>query len=456
MRRKPNILFLITDEQRTDSLGCYNSRLSSTPNIDALAASGVIFDDAITPAPLCVPARTSLLSARYPVETGCNSNADEDRGTTDDLLAQFVAAGYRTASFGKHHYRGWAHQHLFELQEDRVLSDAVSYTHFNGLHEPDTYGALNYPSPYTNWLLGGTFPGVEEDTAEADVARRGMEYLENAAEPFFLRLSFNAPHTPVVPPARFLSHIDPAAFDCPDCTEQETSSFPIWLRGVLQEYSRSTRLTGDQITYMRHCYYAQVAYIDHLIGRVLNRLQQTDRLENTIVVFVSDHGTHLGDHCFVQKQTFFDPVVRVPYLIRFPGRLSPGRVAGPVSTISVLPTLMELVGIKPTHDLATRSIVAALDNTEKWEPSEAVFSEYTLESIKMWGLDYPHRLVMVRFGDWKLCFAPDDPEEGQLFDVRRDPEERDNRYQELRESRTVRNLKRQYAAFARRVDEQTE
>ena len=441
---KPNIVFIVTDEQRADSLGCYASQWASTPNIDEIASSGVVFDEAITPAPVCVPARTSMLSGRYPSETGCFSNADLDGGDTTDLVAPFAAAGYTTASFGKQHYRGSDHQHLFQQQEDIVLSDLVDYTQFNGELDPNEHGALKYPSPYTNWLLGGCFPGDAEETAEARIAAKAREFVETSKRPFFMRLSFNAPHTPVVPPARFLDHIDSSLIDIPTCSSNEVESFPRWLRYYVHEYAGSFRLTESQIAYMRHCYYAQVAFVDHLVGQVIESLEEHRLLEDTIIVYVSDHGTHLGDHCLVQKQSFYDPVVRVPFIVRYPGRLSVGRRSEPVSTTSVLPTLMELVGIDIPNELETRSIAALLSRPETQDTPTAVFSEFTLESIKRWGLDYPHKLVMVREGDWKLCYTPSDPSEGQLFNMTDDPLEVHNRYAQLRDSTLVRDLVSRY------------
>lgn len=424
-----NILWIMTDEQRCDSLGCYGSAWAYSPAVDGIASRGVRFENAYTPAPLCVPARTSMVTGRYPSRHGVWSNAEIGTPIEHSLLADFAEAGYETASFGKSHYSCHQEVHLFETEIDRWYSDAVQPEAYGTGYDEAAFGVVKYDSPYTNWILAGRFPEDEEQKSEALAVKEAIEWLHGRGRgegenPFLLRVSFNAPHTPVAPPEAWLDRINPELMDLPPASEWDPTDWPSWYRDCLQEYATSNRLDQEKLRTIRHHYYAEVAFLDSQVGRLLDAIERAGLAESTIVAFCSDHGTHLGDFGLVQKQTFFEPVVRVPFIMSIPGHPGSGRSVGtPVSIGQLLPTLMSLCGIPSSADF--EPIMDSLLRGEE-APDHAVVSEYTLGSIAKWGISCPERLRMVRQGPWKLCYSLDDESQGLLFNLEHDPRERNS------------------------------
>ena len=176
----------MSDEHRTDSLGCYGSPWASTPNLDRLAREGVRFVYGVTTAPVCVPARSAILTGRYPSELGVWHNVRPMQHAMPEFLTQvFHRAGYRSASFGKHHYAGT--NKAFQSQTGIVLSEAVGYFKYNAPYDPAQYDVVRYPpSPY-GWILGGRFPASVEQTASARIVRESLAWLDqlDRSTPFF-------------------------------------------------------------------------------------------------------------------------------------------------------------------------------------------------------------------------------------------------------------------------------
>ena len=428
---RPNILWLMTDEQRTDSLGAYGSPWAHTPCLDALAREGVLFQNAITPSPVCVPARTSVLAGQYPVHTGVWHNHLDLKQPVPNLMATFCEAGYQTASLGKQHYVGA--EPAFETQVGRTLSSHVHYYHYNEPHDEAAFDIIKYPGPYYPWIFGGRFPADASQRSEAQVVDMGVDWLRSRdpERPFFLRISFNGPHTPVVPPEPFDTMIAAERIRFSQDNEPPPSSQPGWLQ-ALGKASSASRLSAGQIAKMRQYYYGEVAFLDSQFDRLLDWMQSQQLLEDTIVVYLSDHGTHLGDHGLVQKQTFYDPVVRVPYFFWWPKRVIKGTTAkAPVSTQTLLPTLLDLTGLAVPQLRDASSLLDVLVSGR--EPaSEPVFSELTLESFRP-HVDHDGRLVMALLGDWKLslCLDPE-PHDHVLYNLAQDPNETENLAQDTR------------------------
>ena len=440
-----NILWIMTDEQRSDSLGCYGSRWAHSPSIDGLASQGVRFDAAYTPAPLCVPARTSMVTGLYPSSHGVWSNAEIGAPIGKSLVEEFARAGYETASFGKSHYSGHQERHLFSTEIDQWYSDAVQPEAYAAPYDEAEYGAVKYESPYTNWILAGRFPEDEERTSEWSAVEDALTWLrkrgrEERESPFLLRVSFNAPHTPVAPPEVWLNRIDPGLIDLPAASDWNPGTWPSWYRHALREYANSDRLSPAQLRKAQHHYYGAVAFVDSLVGRLLDGLEEAGLRDSTIIAFCSDHGTHLGDFGLLQKQTFFEPVVTVPLIISIPGSPGSGRSVGtPVSIGQLLPTMMSLCDIPASGDFEPLGEPLLVGEEE---PDHTVVSEYTLGSIGKWGISCSDRLRMIRHGSWKLCHSLESEEEGLLFDLERDPLEQRNLFYDVAQRGRLSELRR--------------
>jgi arylsulfatase A-like enzyme len=244
-----------------------------------------------------------------------------------------------------------------------------------------------------------------------------------------LRLCFSAPHSAVVTQAPFDTLIRTDAIDLPIDWAQDMAFASATHRDYLCDYAGTHRLAEDQIRRARQCYYGYVACVDHIFGKLLDGLDARGELDNTIIAFVADHGAHLGDHGFFQKQSFWDASARVPLFFAGPG-IREQCVDRPVNVGSLLPTLLDLVGLDLPRQAQFDTLSATLCHgaTPKAKP---VFSEI---DYGLWHYRPDERHVMIRDGRWKLMMYRDphdpdrltDSEDRVLFDLEADPQERHN------------------------------
>lgn len=445
---RPNILWLMTDEQRKDSLGLYGSPWAQTPNLDRLAAGGAVCENALTGSPVCIPARTSMLTGRYPHSTGVWHNVKEkhDYRPLTDLLHE---AGYQSASFGKQHH-ALADRCFGHIEGFGVRHQATHFFHYFDPYDGADYDMVQFPGVFP-WVLAGRYPEGEETKAEYQVVDRAVEWLDerDASRPFLLRCSFPGPHTPVTPPVPYDTAIDSSDIAFPPEIETRQRDLPRWLDREWALTNSADLLTHDQVSLMRQHYYGFVSFLDAQFGRLLHALGERGLLENTVIGFVADHGTLLGDYGFVQKGTFYEEDAGVPMFFAGPG-VKPGtRITTPVSSVSFLSTLIELAGITvpaykgPVSDaplnadpgsgsarIEAPSLAAAITSGEEPE-AHPILSEITLwdageRAGKEFGpyRGYRHSLprAMVRDGDLKYaCALTPEPVEPLLTDLEADP-----------------------------------
>ena len=430
MPDRPNILWLMTDEQRLDSLSYTGTPWARTPNLDRLALSGARFMSAYTPSPVCISARACMLTGRHGSSIGVLNNHHWLNLENPYFLTwTFAAHGYQVASFGKQHYS--CPRRAFDVEYDHVLGDHVHYFAYQSPVDAQEAGIVRYDGGDSPWLFAGRFPGTVDDTPEMHNVTQALDWVKrrDPSRPYLLRLSFNAPHTPVVTPAPFDTLIDADAIDLPLDWPQAMPFASAVHRDYLCDYAGAHRLTEAQIRRARQCYYGYVACTDHIFGRLLDALAAMGELDNTLIAFVADHGAHLGDHGFFQKQSFWDAAARVPFFFAGPG-IREQTVAAPVSAGSLLPTLLDLVGLDIPAHVQFPSLAATLRNGTA--PAIApVFSEidYGLRNYRT-----GERYVMMRDDRWKLTLYrdPHDParytgDDGRvLFDLEADPQEYHN------------------------------
>jgi arylsulfatase A-like enzyme len=428
MPERPNILWLMTDEQRADSMGYAGTPWAWTPRLDAVAQEGVRFLNAYTPSPVCIPARASLLTGRAASTNGVlNNHHHLDWDDPGFLTWRLAASGYQVASFGKHHYA--CQRQAFDIEGGQVLGDRVGYYDYR-VPASDDAGVVRYPGERSQWLFAGRYPGGAEDTPEMANVREALAWMDRRApsRPYLLRVSLNAPHTPVVTPAPFDTLIDPAEIQLP-LPEAPAAFLSETHRDYLVDYAGAQRLSEDQVRRAWQCYYGQVAFVDHVFGELLDGLAQRGDLANTIIAYVSDHGTHLGEHGFFQKQSFWDVAAQVPCFLSGPGIVA-AEVETPISTGSLLPTLLALAGVTLPASVEYPNLAPTL--RERTPPAaEPVFSEI---DYGLWGYRPGERYVMIRDGRWKLMTYRDPTDSASLingpdrvlFDLVTDPEERTN------------------------------
>ncbi len=365
----PNILFIAVDDLNTD-LGTYDHDLVSSPHIDRLAARGVRFDRAYCQYPVCNPSRSSFLTGLYPEQTGVLANRDSFRQHIPDIptLPQwFKEHGYHTARVGKIFHYGVPSQIGSDGMDDptswseTVNPRGIDREVHDRIHTlvPNQYGGT------LSWLSVDPEDGFHTDELGAAAAIQIMEeqHPSRTGMPMFLAVGFYRPHTPFVAPAPYfelypLDRIDPVLEQPEDRVD-----IPI---AALADRPRQRELTMKKRREIIQAYYASVSFMDAQVGRLLDALERLDLDDNTIVVFVSDHGYHLGHHGLWQKGDLFEGSVRVPLIVAVPEGLQKGSgTEALVELVDLYPTLVDLAGLPAPEHLKGPSLRPILEDTAR-------------------------------------------------------------------------------------------
>ncbi|MGK2850858.1 MAG: sulfatase-like hydrolase/transferase [Candidatus Limnocylindrales bacterium] len=428
---RPNVLMIVTDQERFDVLGCNGSAICRTPNLDGLADGGVRFDQAFVPSALCSPSRASMLTALYPHAHGILNNTHGDDALRTELPSglwtfpeALAAAGYRTGFVGKWHVGR-------ELGPgDWGFADVVSIPYSVAQAEDDR--ALVEPIDVAFARDRMTIAGIDPRPIEETDTRRDtnaaiamLERYAQIGEPFFLRLDYEGPHHPYMPPEPYASMYDAASIPpWPNFTEIEATKPAAQRRLRAQRGVEGLGWADWQPIVAR--YFGFMTFIDAEIGRVLAQLRILGLVDETIVVHTSDHGDMTGSHGgqFNKGPLMYDELYRVPLIIR-DGRPAGrrGTASSLVSTLDLGPTILDLAGVPVPGGLHGRSLVPILADPGRVDSGrEAVFGEYHGEE---WGL-YSQR--MVRTENAKYVYSPHGSDE--LYDLEQDPYERENRIED--------------------------
>lgn len=345
MPSQPNIVWIYCDELRADALGCYGNRPGpwpefqrQTPNLDALADSGALFERCYCNSPVCVSSRVCTLTGLYCEDTGVYHNEGDwpDFHLPRELTTfpqTFAAAGYETANFGKLHVA-------------RGMDPFDHHDPAGGGMQPVTQGGEDTFAPRgVSTRIGGRFAG-ERFPAE-QLTDNALVWMDRREGPFLARLSYLQPHTPVYPPAPFDSLYAPELFPDRFSERGETSDF----ERRFAEVTNAANFTPRQIQLAQAYYYGLVAWVDSQVGRVLQFLAEKGRDRETIVVFTADHGASLGEGGNYAKHTFAPQVHRVPLLIAWPGAITEGQRRTDICEgLDLARTLLGLCGVEVSED----------------------------------------------------------------------------------------------------------
>lgn len=428
--RRPNILFITTDEQRFDCLGAYGNPVIRTPNLDRIAANGVRFDRAYVQNPMCMPSRMSLMTGRYCSEHGCNINCvgipEHEQAHT--VMQALGDAGYMTAAIGKMHMMpkwgpfGFQYLDLVEGKAD-LNNQYIDYLKAKGLNgkQYEAEPGERPPGTRTNALPA-------EDTIDAFVGRRAARWLYEweGDRPFFLWVSFSNPHFPFDPPAPYDTMYDPDEVPGPVWREGEMVEKPTQRR--LQQERGYDQYSEAELRKLIAHYYGNVTLVDDQVGEILEVLARKGLTEETMIAFTSDHGDHLGDHRLLHKSgvTFYDISVRVPYLVRYPARFPQGVVCDAlVEAIDLPATFLDVAGVAPPETMQGRSLVGLAEGAvTDWR--DDAFSEIDLHiNPSMHGPNDPGSrdyVAMICTREWKYVHFPN-LGIGELYDLVDDPHE---------------------------------
>ncbi len=411
VRPTPNILFLFTDQQRLDSLGVL-SPWARTPNLDALAAEGITFTDAVTNAPVCMPARLALATGTYPHNFGLWRNGPFPGPPPgfDTWMRGVRDAGYRTSLFGK--------LHLHTIRGETDVRDHIDRVHEIGFDDVvevvDARGSLTRMSNMTDaWHDAGVYDAFKKDLDDRGfytphfvrpaalplelyydvwVAQQAKAHLEAlpADRPWMCMVGFPGPHEPWDAPEPYASAFDPS--DMPEpLSPIELGSSPV--PTSYDDLQGRFALTDQELAALRADYAGSVLLIDEQVGSLLDTVRRRGEWDDTIVVFCADHGEMNGDHGLVWKNTFLDGALRIPLVLRVPDQSDPGRVSHEmVELIDVGATLLDYAGgsmLSPSHGLSLRGLVD--DPGAPGRPF--VVSEFARDRMIM---DRHHKLVVNR------------------------------------------------------------
>jgi len=436
---RPNIIFIITDQQRYDTIAALGYDYMDTPHMDRLVGEGVSFEQCHVTAASCAPARASLFKGYYPHTTGILKNADAWRHSWIELLN---AAGYHCTNVGKMHTWPFEtpvgfHERYVVENKDRYLEGRYYFDEwdkalrFRGLVKQQRELYRELPE-YRESL--GAFDWLLPEDAHPDmfVGDMAVDWINNypRTEPLFLQVGFPGPHPPYDPTPRYSQAYRQKDLPLLPVTPQELESQPPPLKELRVHNSEidhdSVHMpldpTPEQRRRQRAYYLANVTMIDRKVGQILTALEQRGYLENAVVIFTSDHGDCLTDHGHSQKWTMYEQITRVPLVVWSPGRFPAGRrVAGLCQQMDIGPAILELAGVEPPSTLEAQSLGPALVGGEAWPGREYVFAEQARDGI-FTGAKF---MTMVRNRTHKLVHFLDE-DYGQLFDLGGDPDELNN------------------------------
>ena len=412
---QPNILVVMVDQLAPRFLPIHGHPLVKAPNLERLAARGTVFERAYCNSPLCSPSRTAFMTGALPSRTGGYDNAAEFRADIPTFAHYLRRLGYRTILSGKMHFCGPDQLHGFE---ERLTTDIypADYGWTPDWERPD-----ERPSWYHN-MSSVTEAGLCVRTNQMDFDEEVAFAAERAIydhvrgkdrRPFLMVASLTHPHDPFAITRPYWDLYSHESIDPPRIGRGDVDADPHSARIRHVCAMDAEPVTAEEVRNARHAYYGAIAFCDAQLGRLLDALDATG-LDDTVVLFLGDHGEMLGERGLWYKMSFFEGACRVPLVVSAPGRFVPGRVAASVSLIDVLPTLVEIAGGDIAHLAGPIDGRSLLPHLAGQGGHDEVLGEYLAE-----GAVAP--IVMLRRGRWKFIHSPADPD--QLYDLEADPEE---------------------------------
>ncbi|MGP3956775.1 sulfatase-like hydrolase/transferase [Nonomuraea sp. 3N208] len=432
-----NLLFLMTDQHRVDTLGCYGNPHVATPNLDRLAATGTRFDRFYTPTAICTPARASLLTGQAPFRHRLLANYERNVGYLEDLREDAFTfpgglreRGYQLGLIGKWH--------------GGTSRNAASYG-FDGPNLPGWHNPVDHPDylayleeqglpPYRiSDLIRGTTPNGNqgnllaarlhqpvEATFEHYLATRAIEHLDRYAadgRPFFLATHFFGPHLPYLLPDEYFDMYDPSLVELPPSIAETFEGKPPVQRNYSEHWTFDTipiEITRKLIA----VYWGYVTLIDQQIGRILDRLDELGLTDQTSVFFTADHGEFTGAHRLHDKgPAMYEDIYRIPGIVRIPGEQPQVRNEF-VTLTDCTATILELAGCDTKPAVDSRSLVPLVRGEHPEWPAELL--------AEFHGHHFPYPQRMIRDDRYKLVVNPESVNE--LYDLHADPHELSNRY----------------------------
>lgn len=401
---KMNVLFIIADDLNC-AIGAYGDSIAKTPNLDRLAKNGVLFSNTHVQYPLCGPSRVSLMTGLYPDQTKSKKLRLYVRQTIPDVVTigqKFRIENYNSVRVGK----------IFHYHNPRDIGTAGHDDSFTWDRTINPYGRDKIEeykiSSLKPKLDGGTLSWLESEGRDSEQtdgigATETMSFLEEfsqSEENFFLAFGLYRPHVPFVAPKKYFDLYDIDDFEVPESSEEYLKTIPKTASLTVRAKKEQVNLDKQLAKKIKRAYYATTSFMDAQIGRVLDKLQETGLDKNTIVVFTSDHGYHLGEHGHWQKQTLFENSTRVPLIIAGPGIKKYKTINNLVELVDLYPTIMDLVQFKSPQFLSGKSFLPLLKNSEV-AIRESALSELQVNRDKGVAQGYSIKTNRYRLNQWE-------------------------------------------------------
>jgi choline-sulfatase len=426
--KRPNLVFILADDHAGYVLGADGNANARTPNLDRLASQGTRFAAHHCNSPVCTPSRQSFFTGQMPHMAGVTrlpTPLSEDKPT---LARQLKKAGYTTAVFGKMHFNQLAKPGLHGFDVVYTENELTRAWNKDTKPKPAPEGMAVKPpwkpfkDPARIWLNADKlpYPRYENDMRSLYQFRLAEQFLEeHKTQPFAMWVSFMEPHSPYDFPIEDRGRFDAAGFTAPRVGPEDAGQIPLIFRDLSDADKRGIIAS----------YYTSVSYVDRSVGRVLDALRRLNLEEDTLVVYMADHGYCLGQHGRFEKHCGYDPALRVPLIMRLPGKIRQGVVSDFTEHIDVPATIVDVMGIDRLPIQHGQSLRPYLEGARVAAPRTHIFSEY-LENEE----------CFVRTADWKFIFCSgkrkrtdgyetDNPTPGRyvrLFDLKKDPGEFSN------------------------------
>jgi choline-sulfatase len=424
--QRPNLLYIHTDQHNPYVTGCYGDPLVQTPNLDRLAADGVVFENCYCPSPICVPSRMAMLSGRHPYQNGVWTNSHILDSGIPTLAHAMGAAGYHPVLIGRMHsvgpdqLHGYVERLVGDHSPNHIGGAGVARGVLDGTAGPDRISLVNSGSGQMAYQVHDEYVAA----ATVDFLNRlGVQLrCDGQLQPFSISVGFMLPHPPYVARREdfevYRDRIQPPEKPAP--FDQVKHPF---LR-AWRTHTGIEDVPSEEILRARAAYWGLVHRVDVLVGQILGALHANGLADNTLIVYSSDHGDMQGEHGLWWKHVFYEESVKVPLILSWPGVISPGqRCSRVASALDVNATMLDALGAPPLPNSPGRSFLGLISNvraTPGWD--DIAYSEYCADEYVPRPIDDGKTYQrMIRQGDWKLIYyhgmAP------QLFNLAEDPGE---------------------------------
>ncbi len=466
MTKQPNVVMIITDQQRADTMACYGNSVIKTPNLNLLAEESFVFENAYVSQPICTPSRSTLMTGLYPHATGCvrnNLSLDQDVET----IAELAPSGYLTAYYGKWHLgdevnrqRGFDEwlscedQYRKYYTEDSLLDDLSDYHHYlvNKGYVPDLedMGEQTFSREFAANL-------PIEDSRAMYLADRTSDFISaNKDRPFMVCVGILEPHPPY---ENALSDIhDPSDITFGKAFMQSPGKNSSNLNQSRETEVPPNIKTEADWRQLKAKYWGNVSMVDRAVEKIIKTLRSTEIDDRTIVILTSEHGDQMGDHNILQKSVLYEESIRVPLLVKVPWlESSDKKKKGRLSLSDLVPTMLDFMGADIPDQLHGRSRVPVIVGAETLDDNNVVVEwngrnlEPSANGVKFDEIQNQTKRAFISSDGWKLIVGLEDKNE--LFDLNTDPEELINLIDLKQHKQRAKQLLRKLSDWQKTVDD---